>query len=101
MSSQLMHEEHNIEPATAALPPTFIQYDFRIKIPSMRFAMENEFGQKLLAMQVDGFGVSYCQSTQFFKANMELLGLTVEDFWSNGIERLLVEQRSRPSGRRN
>lgn len=63
------------EPADASqkfgkLPKSFIQYDFLVEVPNMGFNMDNEFGDKLMRLKIEGFSVSFNQSDEETNADL-------------------------------
>lgn len=58
-ASELEEEDDEQLKEHSVLPKEYIQYDFKIEIPSLIFTMDNEFKNKLMRLNIDGFSTSF------------------------------------------
>jgi len=56
----------------------------------LKISIENEFGQKVMEFRIENVAILYKQAQQFFLSEISVMNICVEDFWSNGIEKMLI-----------
>lgn len=74
------------------LDPTYVIYNFQLEMPELTFTIDNEFDQNLMEMKMIDFNIGYQQSKQRMEVTLQLLDFYIQDNWSQGFHKYLIEQ---------
>ena len=64
------------------LPQEYVRLEVHFSMPSLTFFLENEFGQVITNLQVQGMSFAFDFANKFTKANMSIENFGIKDLWT-------------------
>jgi len=76
-------EEHHQESIDfSQLPQEYVRLEVHFSMPSLTFFLENEFGQVITNLQVQGMNFAFYFANKFTKANVCIDDFGIKDLWA-------------------
>ena len=76
-------EEHTQESIDfSKLPQEYVRLEVHFSMPSLTFFLENEFGQVITNLQVQGMNFAFAFANKFTKANVSIDNFGIKDLWA-------------------
>lgn len=76
-------EEHTQDTIDfSKLPQEYVRLEVHFSMPSLTFFLENEFGQVITNLQVQGMNFAFAFANKFTKANMSIDNFGIKDLWA-------------------
>jgi hypothetical protein len=76
-------EEHTQESIDfSKLPQEYVRLEVHFSMPSLTFFLENEFGQVITNLQLQGMNFAFAFANKFTKANVSIDNFGIKDLWA-------------------
>jgi len=76
-------EEHTQDSIDfSKLPQEYVRLEVHFSMPSLTFFLENEFGQVITNLQVQGMNFAFAFANKFTKANVSIDNFGIKDLWA-------------------